>query len=133
MKNEQETLFDKHIGSRIRTIRTLRGMSQTKLAEQLGLTFQQVQKMEKGSNRVGSGRLYVIAQIFDVTASFFFDGIPGQTTSNNLYSFEGLTKRSNLEFMKDVLKLSDNQKKKVQGIVKVIIKASNSTVKEQNK
>lgn len=67
--------IDVHVGSRIRLRRTLLGCSQEKLGGRLGITFQQVQKYERGTNRVGSSRLYNIAQALDVPISFFFDGI----------------------------------------------------------
>lgn len=65
---------DIHVGSRLRTRRTLLGMSQEKLAEAIGLTFQQVQKYEMGKNRVSASRLYQFAQILDVSISYFFEG-----------------------------------------------------------
>lgn len=67
---------DKHVGSRVRMRRILIGMSQEKLGESLGLTFQQVQKYEKGTNRIGASRLQQISQILGVPVEFFFDGAP---------------------------------------------------------
>ncbi len=64
---------DAHVGSRVRLRRTLLGMNQTQLGEALGLTFQQVQKYERGFNRISASRLYQISQILDVPVSFFFD------------------------------------------------------------
>jgi transcriptional regulator with XRE-family HTH domain len=69
--------IDKHVGSRVRMRRVLIGMSQEKLGEALGLTFQQVQKYEKGTNRIGASRLQQISTILAVPVSFFFDGAPG--------------------------------------------------------
>ena len=69
---------DKHVGSRVRMRRMMLGMSQTNLADGLGLTFQQVQKYEKGTNRMGAGRLQHIAHILQVSIPFFFEGAPGQ-------------------------------------------------------
>ena len=66
---------DKHVGARIKARRLELRMSQGKLADQLGVTFQQVQKYEKGANRVGSSRLQQIAGALKVSISFFFDGI----------------------------------------------------------
>lgn len=66
---------DIHVGSRIRMQRQLRGMSQVTLAEGLGITFQQVQKYEKGTNRVGASRLQAIADLLQVSVSFFFDDL----------------------------------------------------------
>jgi transcriptional regulator with XRE-family HTH domain len=68
--------IDKHVGSRVRMRRMMLGMSQEKLGDALGLTFQQVQKYEKGSNRIGASRLQQISLILQVPISFFFDGAP---------------------------------------------------------
>jgi transcriptional regulator with XRE-family HTH domain len=67
---------DQHVGSRVRMRRQMLGMSQEKLADALGLTFQQVQKYEKGTNRISSSRLQHIARILKVPVAFFFDGGP---------------------------------------------------------
>jgi transcriptional regulator with XRE-family HTH domain len=68
--------IDKHVGSRVRMRRMMLSMSQEKLGDALGLTFQQVQKYEKGTNRVGASRLQQIAQILQVPVAFFFEGAP---------------------------------------------------------
>ena len=68
--------IDVHVGRRLRLRRTLLGMSQERLGELLGLTFQQVQKYERGANRIGSSRLFELGQILDVPVSFFFDDMP---------------------------------------------------------
>ena len=68
--------IDKHVGSRVRMRRMMLAMSQEKLGDALGLTFQQVQKYEKGSNRIGAGRLQHISKILQVPVSFFFEGAP---------------------------------------------------------
>lgn len=67
---------DVHVGSRVRLRRTLLGMSQGKLAEAVGLTFQQIQNYENGLNRMGASRLHQFSQILDVPISFFFDDLP---------------------------------------------------------
>lgn len=64
---------DSHVGQRVRMRRTLLGLSQEKLGEAIGLTFQQVQKYERGSNRISAGTLYRLGQVLDVPVSFFFD------------------------------------------------------------
>jgi transcriptional regulator with XRE-family HTH domain len=69
-------LTDKHVGSRVRMRRKMLSMSQEKLGDALGLTFQQVQKYEKGTNRIGASRLQHISQILQVPISFFFEGAP---------------------------------------------------------
>jgi transcriptional regulator with XRE-family HTH domain len=75
--------IDKHVGSRVRMRRMMLGMSQEKLGDALGLTFQQVQKYEKGSNRIGASRLQQMSQILQVPVAFFFEGaplMPGETS-----------------------------------------------------
>lgn len=68
--------IDAHVGGRIRLRRTLMGLSQERLGEALGLTFQQVQKYERGVNRVGASRLFDLSRVLDVPISFFFDDMP---------------------------------------------------------
>lgn len=75
--------IDVHVGSRIRLRRTMLGMSQEKLGDSLGITFQQVQKYEKGANRVGASRLQHIAEILNVPIPFFFEGSPGAIDDDN--------------------------------------------------
>jgi transcriptional regulator with XRE-family HTH domain len=77
--------IDKHVGSRVRMRRMMLGMSQTKLGDALGITFQQLQKNEKGTNRIGASRLQQISHTLQVPVSFFFEGsphVPGQYKSN---------------------------------------------------
>jgi transcriptional regulator with XRE-family HTH domain len=73
--------IDKHVGSRVRMRRMMLGMSQEKLGDALGLTFQQVQKYEKGTNRIGASRLQQISQILQVPVAFFFEGAPDIPTA----------------------------------------------------
>ena len=68
--------IDKHVGSRVRMRRKMLGLSQEKLGDALGLTFQQVQKYEKGTNRIGAGRLHQLTGILQVPMDFFFEGAP---------------------------------------------------------
>src|SRR3979490_2796256 len=74
--------IDVLVGSRIRLRRTLLGMSQERLGEALGLTFQQVQKYERGVNRVGASRLFDLSRVLDVPISFFFDDMPDSLSAN---------------------------------------------------
>ena len=69
---------DRHVGSRVRLRRMLLGLTQEKLGEALGLTFQQVQKYEKGTNRIGASRLQQIAQFLEVEIAYFFEGLSGE-------------------------------------------------------
>lgn len=77
MTRRDPNYIDAHVGSRIRMRRQFVGMSQEKLGELLGITFQQVQKYEKGSNRISASRLYFTAKILGVPVQFFFDELPG--------------------------------------------------------
>lgn len=79
MPKKEPNPIDRHVGSRVRMRRVLIGMSQERLGESLSLTFQQVQKYEKGTNRIGASRLQQIASVLEVPVSFFFDGAPGET------------------------------------------------------
>jgi transcriptional regulator with XRE-family HTH domain len=71
---------DKHVGSRVRMRRKMLDISQAKLGDALGLTFQQVQKYEKGANRIGASRMQQIAQVLQVPVEFFFEGAPDATS-----------------------------------------------------
>ncbi len=73
MRSDRDKMVDAHVGHRLRLRRALMGMSQTALGQAVGLTFQQIQKYERGSNRIGSGRLYQFAEVLDVAVPFFFD------------------------------------------------------------
>ena len=75
MNKKSPDAVDTHVGSRIRMRRIAMGMSQERLGEALGLTFQQVQKYEKGANRIGAGRLYATANALGVDVAFFFQGL----------------------------------------------------------
>lgn len=68
--------IDQHVGSRVRMRRVMLGLSQEKLGNALSLTFQQVQKYEKGTNRIGASRLQEISKVLNVPPSFFFEGVP---------------------------------------------------------
>ena len=95
--------IDAHVGTRVRLRRMLLGMSQEKLGEHLGLTFQQVQKYEKGTNRIGASRLQQIAHILQVPVAFFFEGAPhapGQQT-------DGLAEAPSPAYVSDFLATSD--------------------------
>lgn len=95
--------IDKHVGSRVRMRRMMLGMSQEKLGDSLSLTFQQVQKYEKGTNRIGASRLQQISGTLQVPVSFFFEGAPhapGQIVS-------GMTEAPSPAYISDYLATSD--------------------------
>ena len=81
MSTKAPNPVDKYVGSRVRMRRIMLGMSQEKLGEALGLTFQQIQKYEKGTNRVGARRIQQISEILQVPVSFLFEGSPGGTAN----------------------------------------------------
>ena len=78
--------IDRHVGARLRMRRLLAGFSQTKLGEALDVTFQQIQKYEKGANRIGASRLQQLARVLDVAPAFFFEGAPsGDMAATGVY------------------------------------------------
>lgn len=114
---------DIHVGSRVRMRRTLLGFSQEKLGEALGLTFQQVQKYERGANRVGASRLYQISRILDVPVAFFFDEMPAESTlmpaqpagmaeEASPGSFDPMAKRETLELVRAYYRIADPRVRK---------------------
>jgi len=94
---------DKHVGARVRMRRMMLNMSQEKLGDALGLTFQQVQKYEKGANRIGASRLQQIAHILQVPVSFFFDGAPHAMGQQP----DGLSEAPSPAYVSDFLATSD--------------------------
>ena len=84
---------DRHVGGRIRMRRRVLGISQDKLAEAVGLTFQQVQKYEKGSNRVSASRLFAIASLLQVPVMYFFEGLPSPGSFDNTSTLDPNTER----------------------------------------
>ena len=94
--------IDKHVGSRVRMRRMMLSMSQEKLGDALGLTFQQVQKYEKGTNRIGASRLQQISHILQVPVAFFFEGAP------NLHSTpDGMKEAPSPAYVSDFLATSE--------------------------
>jgi transcriptional regulator with XRE-family HTH domain len=86
MSTKAPNPVDRYVGSRVRMRRIMLGMSQEKLGDALGLTFQQVQKYEKGTNRVGASRIQQISEILQVPVSFLFEGGPSGTTNTEEFS-----------------------------------------------
>ncbi len=112
--------MDIHVGSRVRLRRMLLGMSQEKLGEHLGLTFQQVQKYEKGVNRIGASRLFDLAQVLGVPVQFFYDDAPtgeGQAAGSTGFAdrppesfvVDFLTTREGLELNKAFVRVTDTR------------------------
>jgi transcriptional regulator with XRE-family HTH domain len=122
--------IDIHVGSRVRLRRTMLGMSQEKLGEALGITFQQIQKYEKGTNRVGASRLQAISNILNVPVSFFFEDAPGDNTSaqsgmaeanSSNYVVDFLSSSEGLQLNRAFVKISDPKvRRKLVDLVKAL-------------
>lgn len=123
--------IDIHVGSRIRLRRTMLGMSQEKLGESLGITFQQIQKYEKGTNRVGASRLQNISAILNVPVSFFFEDAPGDAAagapaglaeaSSSNYVVDFLSSSEGLQLNRSFVKISDPKvRRKIVDLVKAL-------------
>ncbi len=129
MQKKSPNQIDKHIGSRVRARRIMLGMSQEKLAGALGLTFQQVQKYEKGVNRIGASRLLHIAGILDVSIDFFFEGLPGLRAggfSGDSLMAEFLTRSESDRLVRGFLRLKDDEaRRKVADLVDWLASAAN--------
>lgn len=121
---------DVHVGSRVRLRRTLLGMSQEKLGKAVSLTFQQIQKYERGANRIGSSRLYQLATILDVPVSFFFDGVEDRldraaagVAESDQATFESdqFSRRETLELVRAYYRITDpTVRKKIFELVKSV-------------
>jgi len=105
---------DKHVGARVRARRLTLGMSQTKLADAIGLTFQQVQKYEKGTNRMGASRLTQIANVLQMPVSYFFEGGPrisslpkGKSGPPTAYVSEFVSSSDGLGLIKNFMQIKD--------------------------
>ncbi|SOC29730.1 helix-turn-helix domain-containing protein [Thalassospira xiamenensis] len=135
---------DIHVGARVRLRRTLLGMSQEKLGEAIGLTFQQVQKYERGANRVGASRLYDLSRVLEVPVSFFFDDMPDEISSKSVherremsespdpFDNDPMNRRETLELVRAYYRITDpTQRKRVFELVKSmgILVADNENVK----
>lgn len=118
-KTEKPNPVDVHVGARVRLRRTLLGMSQEKLGDAIGLTFQQVQKYERGANRIGASQLYDLSRVLDVPVSYFFEefgetspasGVSEQPAES--YGANPMMKRETLELVRAYLRISDPQIKR---------------------
>jgi transcriptional regulator with XRE-family HTH domain len=116
MANKKSSPVDAHVGSRVRLRRMLVGLSQEKLGERMGLTFQQIQKYEKGVNRIGASRLFQLSQILEVPVQFFFEGAPPADGSSEggfaepgteAFLYEFLNTRDGLELNRAFVKIAD--------------------------
>jgi transcriptional regulator with XRE-family HTH domain len=131
--------IDVHVGSRVRFRRMLLGMSQERLGEKLGLTFQQIQKYEKGINRIGASRLFDLAQVLGVPVQFFYeeapaaearqlapDGFAERSADNSIVEF--LRSRDGLELNKAFVRISDAKARRA--IVDLVRSLANDDVND---
>src|SRR3546814_6734616 len=134
---------DVHVGSRVRLRRTLLGMSQEKLGEAIGLTFQQVQKYERGANRIGASRLFDLSRVLDVPVDFFFDEMPDEVAASSPAQNPGrgrplpeqeldpMVKRETLELVRDYYKIGEpGVRKRLLEVNKEVACASGGTTSE---
>ncbi|MGI9352816.1 MAG: helix-turn-helix domain-containing protein [Rhizobiaceae bacterium] len=127
-KGKKPNPIDVHVGSRVRLKRTMMGMSQEKLGESLGVTFQQVQKYEKGANRIGASRLQQISSILKTPVAFFFEDAPsyGAATSGGFaedggpeYTIDFLATTEGMQLNRAFAKIKDPKvRRKIVDLVK---------------
>jgi transcriptional regulator with XRE-family HTH domain len=138
MAGKKPNPVDAHVGSRVRLRRMLLGMSQERLGESMGLTFQQVQKYEKGVNRIGASRLFQISKILDVPVQFFFEEAPhsgeaGQQRGmsepeSEAFILEFLNSREGLELNRAFVKIGNAKvRKSVVDLVRALSTNSGSS------
>ncbi len=133
---------DLHVGKRLRLRRTLLGMSQEKLGELLDLTFQQVQKYERGVNRIGSSRLYQLARVLDVPVAYFFDGLDDapkpappngdSNASGALADSHPLERRETLELVRAYYRIEEPEiRRRVYDLIKTLAAMRGAASKER--
>lgn len=127
--------IDVHVGKRLRSRRIFLGISQQRLGQDLGISFQQVQKYENGTNRVSASRLYQVSGIFEVPITYFFEGldrsnIPGSSDSDDIDFEDGkrrsVSKRETLELVKALHRIKDDDIRK--SAVKFLKSIANSEI-----
>lgn len=114
--------IDVHVGERLRQRRTLLGLTQVRIAELTGLTFQQIQKYERGANRISSSRLYDLARVLDVSIPYFFEGMSSETQKQSPGRLQGavpapveesggddMMRRETLELVRAYFKIRDRK------------------------
>ncbi len=117
--------IDVHVGARLRVRRALLGMTQTNLGDALGVSFQQMQKYDRGMNRIGSGRMFGLSRVLDVPVEYFFEEIPSEVSASSLatkrrgktkelpsYAPDPMAKRESMELVRAYYKIRDPQVRK---------------------
>ncbi len=124
--------IDSHVGKRVRIRRKILSISQTKLGDAIGLTFQQIQKYERGANRIGASRLFELSEVLDVPVSYFFDDLPQDTAFQSGGLGEARTMPSDplreplsLELVRAYAKIENlGTRKSLSNLAKALAKAS---------
>lgn len=125
---------DEHAGERVRMRRKMLGMTQTGLGDAIGLTFQQVQKYERGANRISASRLCDLSRVLDVSIDYFFEDMPTAVAASSLatkkrgkakkppsHEPDPMTKRETLEFVRAYYKIEDaNVRQRVRELIKAL-------------
>jgi transcriptional regulator with XRE-family HTH domain len=114
--------IERHVGGRVRLRRTLLGMSQGQLGKALGVTFQQVQKYEKGQNRIGASRLQQIGKLLDIPVSYFFEGAPADVETAPL----GLEDGGNTAYVADFVSTKEGQQ-----LIRAFVRIEDVTVRKK--
>ncbi len=140
MRSDQEKKVDAHVGRRVRRRRTLTGMNQSALAQAVGITFQQIQKYERGSNRISASRLYQFSQVLDVPVSFFFDEMPKEVAGRPpgvsdaqvaAGEADHMARRETLELVRSYYRISDpGDRRRAREFVKLIADLAAVAVEE---
>jgi transcriptional regulator with XRE-family HTH domain len=120
--------FDAAIGKRLRQLRTERGLTQTQLGDMLDVSFQQIQKYEKGTNRIGSGRLWVISRLLNAPITYFFEDLEEvNETAEPEPGGDGRLSRDSVQLARALNELADGEvKSQVAKLIKAIAKAEQS-------
>jgi transcriptional regulator with XRE-family HTH domain len=124
--NKSASKVDKLVGRNIRVHRLVKGLTQEVLGEKLGVTFQQIQKYEKGTNRVGSGRLYQIAAILEMPVTAFFEGGEPSTALRNSSPYDLLADPVSLRMVQAFSEIADHKTRRA---VLALVESMNSTEK----
>ncbi len=135
MSKKSASAIDKHVGTRVRMRRMLIGMSQEKLGEALGITFQQIQKYEKGSNRIGASRLHHIASVLGVDVEFFFQGVPttpGSESSTRISLADFLALPESDRLVQTFSCLPEDARRKVVDLVELLASGTESQAQRKS-
>ncbi len=126
-QKKSDIVVDKAVGSRVRLRRSIIGLSQRELAKEIGISFQQLQKYEKGANRISAGKLFELGQILNVPINFFFDDVAPKSQKSTKDKFANLTQHlvdnsDTLELVKNFLEVPKPLRKNLISLLKEMVK-----------